>query len=270
MSSMVPDEGHSFVSVDLSAGEPTVVSHYSGDKNYTDACFNMVNKEPYFDENGYLKIDDIYLTAASFSPLGRQATLDAWSVSYANVLLGREKQRDTFKEHLKRVRDLHKVLVLGIGYAMGPKKMVKSCHDKGYSISLKDARAFYNAYWQWCPKVKELSENLTARFNRDGYLVNDFGYRLIPDADYKALNYWIQSSVSGIVNVLIAKFFPICPFAEFVTVIHDELIFSCPTDRLPEAKAAMDTAVASLNDDLNWTVKVRCGWAVGSNLYEAK
>jgi hypothetical protein len=272
MSAILPDPGHSFVSVDLSAGEPTVVSHYSGDKNYTDACFNMVNKEPYYDENGYLKIDDIYLTAASFSPLGRDYVRQAFESSYKDVPFSTQwvNDSDHIKRHLQSVRNLHKVLVLGIGYAMGPKKMVKSCHDKGYSISLKDARAFYNAYWQWCPKVKELSENLTARFNRDGYLVNDFGYRLIPDADYKALNYWIQSSVSGIVNVLIAKFFPICPFAEFVTVIHDELIFSCPTDRLPEAKAAMDTAVASLNDDLNWTVKIRTGWAVGSNLYEAK
>jgi DNA polymerase I-like protein with 3'-5' exonuclease and polymerase domains len=271
MSSMLPEPGHSFVSVDLSSGEPTVTTHYSGDKNYADACFNLVNKEPHYDENGYLKIDDIYLTAASFSPIAREAVRGAFnSCSEQRNGSTRDEFVARLKSNLKSVRELHKVLVLGIGYSMGPKKMVKSCFDKGYSISLKDAKQFYNAYWQWCPKVRELADHLEAKFKRDGYLVNDFCYRLVPDASYKAFNYWIQSSVSGIVNVLIAKFFPICPFAEFVTVIHDELIFSVPTDRLPEAKTAMDQAVDSLNDDLNWTVKIRVGWQPGHTLYHAK
>lgn len=259
MTAMLPDPDCTFVSVDLASGEPTVTTHYSQDANYYDACFGMTGKTPYYCAEGYLKSDDIYLTAASFSPLGRDQVRAAFEESPYNL-----------KDRLKRIRDLHKVLVLGIGYSMGPKKMVKSCYDKGFDITLKDAKQFYNAYWAWCPKVRELADSLEAKFKREGHLINDFGYRLIPDASYKSLNYWIQSSVSGIVNVLSAKFFAICPEASFVTVIHDELIFSIPTELLSHSKAAMDQAVASLNEDLNWTVKIRVGFKPGRNLYEAK
>lgn len=272
MGSLIADEGRTFVSVDLSAGEPTCTTHYSNDRNYYDACFGMVGKKPYWSEDGFLKIDDIYLTAASFSPLGRDVLLAAYRRDYDGLDFGETwlQNPDRIKSDLKNLRDLHKILVLGIGYSMGPRKMVKSCYDKGYSITLRDAKEFYQAYWRWCPRVKELSDNLAKKFKADGYLVNDFGYRLVPDKDYKALNYWIQSSVSGIVNVLIAKFFPICPEAEFVTVIHDELIFSIPTPLLNHAKKSMELAVQSLNEDLNWTVKIRTGFAPGSNLYLAK
>jgi DNA polymerase I-like protein with 3'-5' exonuclease and polymerase domains len=272
MSSLVADPGYTLVSIDLSAGEPTVTTHYSQDSNYYDACFGMVGKEPFYDESGTLKIDDIYLTAASFSPLGRDIVKKATELSYNGMAFGEAwlHDSDLVKSQLKAVRNLHKILVLGIGYAMGPKKMVKSCYDKGYSITLTDAKRFVHAYWAWCPKVKMLSERLSQKFAKDGYLVNDFGYRIIPDKDYKALNYWIQSSVSGIMNVLVYKYFSIFPEAQFVTVIHDEAVIQVPTERLEAARIAMDQAVASLNEDLNWSVKIRCGWKPGQNLFDAK
>ncbi len=272
MGSLIADPGYTLVSVDLSAGEPTVTTHYSQDKNYADACFNMVGRKPFYDENGTLKIDDIYLTAASFSPLGRDRVKEAYQNTYSGVEFSEAwlLDADRIKSELKDVRSLHKILVLGIGYAMGPKKMVKSCYDKGYSISLRDAKEFINLYWAWCPKVKYLSDRLQMKFQEQGYLVNDFGYRLIPDKDYKALNYWIQSSVSGIVNILVYKYFSIFPQAQFVTVIHDELIFQVPTELLPQAETAMNQAVQSLNDDLKWSVQIRTGFKTGTNLYDAK
>jgi DNA polymerase I-like protein with 3'-5' exonuclease and polymerase domains len=272
MSSLTADPGYTLVSVDLSAGEPTVMTHYSQDKNYADACFNMVGKAPYYDENGTLKIDDIYLTAASFSPLGRTSVQEAYRNTYSGLEFSEAwlLDSDRIKSELKDVRSLHKILVLGIGYAMGPTKMVKQCYDKGYSITMRDAKEFINLYWDWCPKVKYLSDRLQMKFQTQGYLVNDFGYRLIPDKDYKALNYWIQSSVSGIVNILVYKYFSIFPQAQFVTVIHDEAVFQVPTELLPQARLAMDEAVKSLNEDLKWSVEIRVGWKTGQNLYEAK
>lgn len=59
MSSMIPPPGHVFVSVDLAAGEPSVSAHYSQDRNYFDACFGMVGKEPYYDGD-LLRCDDIH------------------------------------------------------------------------------------------------------------------------------------------------------------------------------------------------------------------
>lgn len=272
MKTLIPEPGFSFVSIDLSAGEPTVVSHYSRDVNYTDACFNLAGKEPYYDENGILKIDDIYLTACSFSPVGRDRLKEAYNSTYDGKTFSETWLSDPefLKNALKRERDLHKVLVLGIGYSMGPKKMVKSCYDKGFTLSQRDAKEFYGAYWRWCPNVKRLSERLSDLFRQRGHLINDFGYRLVPDKDYKALNYWIQSTVSGIMNALIYKYFTIFPTAQFVALIHDEIIIQVPTPLLADAKAAMDKAVQSLNEDLKWSVAIRTGWKEGQTLYEAK
>ncbi len=73
LSYVLPEEGFSFVSVDLGAGEPSVTSHFSKDKNYYAACFGMVGKAPYYDQQGVLQIDDIYLAGASVAPTGKQS-----------------------------------------------------------------------------------------------------------------------------------------------------------------------------------------------------
>lgn len=159
---------------------------------------------------------------------------------------------------------------LGLGYGMGAKKLVKQAYDAGEIVSLADAKAFFKVYWEIFSGMHVLGKRLEAQYKRQGYLVNDFGYRLIPREGYKCLNYFIQSSVSGIIAVLFQKFKYLCPWAKFVTVIHDELIYSLPIDRVDEAKALMYRAMASVNDDLKWTVKIRNGWSVGDSLFTAK
>jgi len=273
MGGLVADPGHTFVSIDLSSGEPTATCHYSGDKNYADAIFNMVGQDPYFDSDGVFKCDDIYLSAASFSPLGasevRRVVLshNAWD---GKSLLGWDSIKDSIKAQLKEVRDLHKILVLGIGYSMGPRKMVQSCKEKGFDVPYAQAKQFFDMYWAWCHSVKSFSDAMVSKYRDEGHLINDFGYRLLPDADHKCFNYWIQSSVSGIMNILAPKFFSLSPESKFVTVIHDELIIQVPDDSLEQAKDSMRAATYSLNRDLGWDVKVRTGWVEGGTLYEAK
>ena len=71
-------------------------------------------------------------------------------------------------------------------------------------------------------------------------------------------------------HVLCAQFFNRAPFSSFLLVIHDEVIFSCPAERVEEARVAMKQAEEALNLMLNWRVKIRVGFKVGNNLYEAK
>ncbi len=273
MSCLVPEPGHVFVSVDLSAGEPSVTSHFSKDPNYYNACFGMVGKEPYYDEKGILQIDDIYLMGASVSPTGKSAMLAAFNATYDGNSFSRQWVLDSevVKATLKKVRSFHKVLMLAVAYGQGPRGMVNFAYDQGYSLTLKDARAFYAAYWETLfPGVKRLGDALKNQFKTRGYLLNPFGYRLVPESDYLALNYFIQSSVSGVMKVLEEKFYAITPEARFVTCIHDEAVFSIPEGLVDVAKVNMSKAVESLNTDLGWSVKIRTGWAVGHNLYEAK
>ena len=279
MTTLVARPGHTFVSVDLSSGEPTVTTHFSQDKYYFAATFGMVGKAPYYDAQGVLMIDDIYLMGMSVSPMGkdlmREVSTRTFTAKDGKTPLSFAEKWLEDKEYIQKSvlaveRPFHKILILGLGYSMGPKHMVEAAYKAGYELSLADAKAFFEAYWKLFSGVKTLGKSLQARFKRLGYLVNPFGYRLVPDKDYKALNYFIQSSVSGVMNVLCAKFFAIAPYARFVTIIHDELITEVPDDKLEEVRIAMDKAVDSLNNDLKWSVNIRTGWAVGKSLYEAK
>ena len=268
MRCFVPDEGYTAVSCDLSAGEPTATSHFSQDKNYLNASFNMVGKEPYYDRDGVLQIDDIYLMVASVSPLAKDVMKDLFSANFSEQWLD---NADVIKKNKDVNRPLHKALTLGLGYSMGPKKLVDTAFNSGHEISLSTAREFFNAYWKLFADVKKLGERLETQYLKQGYLVNPFGYKLTPDPSYKALNYYIQSTVSGIMHILCEQFFhKRAPWCRFITVIHDEVLFDCPTDRLTEAKQLMIEAETALNTLLGWTVQVRVGWEIGDDWYEAK
>ena len=270
LSCIVPDDGYTTVSIDLSAGEPTVTSHFSQDKNYMYACFDGVGKRPFY-ENGVLKIDDIYLMVMSVSPIGKSTMAEAWKRAWPAGSFADQWMEDceVIKKYLKTARQLHKILALGIGYSMGPKKMVKQMYEAGYALSLKDARAFYKAYWELFSGVRTLSDNLTAQVEEDKYLVNPFGFRVTPEP-FKAFNAFIQSTVSGIMHVFSVKLMAAAPYTQWVTCIHDELIIDCPTNRLDEFKSDVARATASLNEDLGWSVAIRTGFAPGKDWYEAK
>lgn len=259
------------ISSDLGAGEPTVTAHFSQDVNYRYATFDGVGHAPFWLDN-VLMIDDIYIMSMSKSPVGREQLLRAWNKDYNGMTFAEQwlKDKDVIaKKELKFERELHKTLALGIGYGMGAPKMVRTAHDKGFKITHSQAKAFINSYWSLFPSVKAFSDRLGLLIKKQGYMVNSFGYRLVPKS-HKSFNYLIQSSVSGLMHLILAKVFEICPDLIFITVIHDELLLEVDIAKVDQAKAAMDKAVEWVNKELNWTTKVRVGWVVGNNWYEAK
>jgi DNA polymerase I-like protein with 3'-5' exonuclease and polymerase domains len=274
MSCMVPEDDEVFVSIDLSAGEPTVTTHYSKDDLYFQANFGMVGKIPHYKDK-ILMIDDIYLMAASASPIASDRMKYYFNEHKWNGKTFAEQwmeDSEVIKGDLKKeIRALHKIWVLGLGYGMGAKKLHQSAIEAGYTnVTIKDARAFHKKYWDLFKGVKQLSTGLATRFDSRGWLDNAFGYRLHPDSSYKAFNYLIQSSVSGIMHVLSKEFMGKNPNAKWVCCIHDELIISCPRSELDSVQKIWDKTVSDLNAALNWTVNIRTGWKVGNNLYEAK
>lgn len=114
MSSMIPPPGHVFVSVDLAAGEPSVSAHYSQDKNYYDACFGMVGKEPYYDGD-LLRCDDIYIMTMSRSPIGKHKVRALFEGGVNGVPFVEQWMLDKEviqKKALKKERALHKAMCL--------------------------------------------------------------------------------------------------------------------------------------------------------------
>lgn len=262
--------GKTLVSIDLAAGEPVCTAHFSKDQKYKYATFDGIGKAPFY-QDSVLMISDIYLMTMSVSPIGRKEMLEAFNATYSGLSFAEMwlKDDEFLKGQLKKARTLHKMLCLALGYGMGPKKMVKQCYDNGYTLELSVAREFYKAYWVLFSGVRKLADALSNRIKRDGHLINPFGYRLTPPP-HKALNYFIQSSVSGLIHVFNAKLFALAPYADLITIIHDEDLVEVPDERLEEFKCAKETATVSLNEDLGWSTTVRTGFVTGKNWYEAK
>lgn len=271
MSCIVADPGFVPVSIDLSAGEPSVTSHYSRDPNYLYATVDGVAKPPHY-RGPVLMIDDIYLMTMSVSPLTADLMRQLFheqrypAGSFADQWLAAP---DVIRDSLKKLRQFAKILCLGIGYGMQPKKMVESAYNAGYVLTLEQARAFYRAYWDLFAGVRALTDRLGRQMAARGSIVNPFGYRL-KCPPRKAFNYFIQSSVSGIMHVFLAKLAAAAPYSLFEVCIHDELVMSVPAGRLDDFRRDKQRANDSLNADLKWSVAIRTGFAPGSNWFEAK
>lgn len=270
MSAILFDEGNVGISIDLSAGEPSVTSHYSQDRNYRYACFDGVGKEPFY-QGKTLMIDDIYLMTMSRSPVGSSIMRDAFHNTYRGVPFIDQWMDDpeVIKDMLKAERKIHKMLALALGYGMGPKKMVKQCYDSGYTLAFRDAKEFYKQYWSLYEDVAKLANKLSRAVKQRGWIQNAFGYRIVPES-HKAFNYFIQSSVSGIMHMFGYYLFRQAPYAEFITCIHDEFLVQVPAEKLDDFRKDTQVATDTLNKQLGWTVNIRTGFETGNDWYEAK
>lgn len=270
MSCIAADPGYITVSIDLASGEPTVAGEFSQDKNYLYATYDGVGKRPSY-QNGILMIDDIYLMVMSVSPIGKDVMKKLYDKKWPAGSFADQWMADAevIKKEIKVERNFHKMLSLGLGYGMGGRKMVKSAYENGYELNFKTAKEFHAVYWMLFKGIRAMADRLALQMERDSYIVNPFGYRYTCEPA-KAYNYWNQSSVSGIMHVFTAKLAAAAPYSKFVTVIHDENLMDIPEDKVEQFRKDVKITTDSLNDDLQWSVKIRTGFAVGKNWMEAK
>ncbi len=263
MQTLLADEGQTLISIDLVAGEPTVVANFSGDLNYRWATIDGVGKRPHWDDHGVLKIDDIYLMFTSVTPVGRKELSDFDPEEWM-------KDPEVVKTKFKRIRTLHKTAALGLSYTMGVKKLQKTFFENGHDYDETVCKEIYDAYWALFANVKQYSDYLAAVVSRNKCLINPFGFRCYPNSPRLAFNYFCQSTVNGLMAVLTNCIEERAPWARLITVIHDEDIYSIPSGREEEFKGLVDDAVKDMNDAIRWDVKIRTGFATGRNFYEAK
>lgn len=270
MSTMLPDPGHVFVSIDMTAGEPSVTTHLTRDKMYRYVCFDGIGKAPFY-KNGILMIDDIYLSYASVAPIFSAEVRKAFEEKYDGFTFAEQwiKDPERIKARLKRVRKNAKWQALGFAYGLGPKKLKVQAYDQGFVMDDDQCLACYKAYWQLFKGIKEYQNILTQAMEERGWLENPFGFRYTCPP-HTAFNYQIQSSVSSILNWFTSELMERAPYAQFVTIIHDELIAQVPVDKTDDYFKVKEEVVRDINNQLKWTVDLRFGFAVGNNLYEAK
>lgn len=267
MQTLLADPSQTLVSIDLAAGEPTVVANFSRDKYYRYATVDGVGKSPYFDARGVLMIDDIYMMLMSQTPMGREVLKADFSAQWAEDWV---RDADAMKTRYKNLRNLHKIAALGMSYGMGPAKLQKTFFEAGYDYELDICTTVYSAYWNLFADVKRYADRLAAFVQKKKHLDNPFGFRCYPASPRLAFNYITQSTVNGLMAVLTMCIENENAGARLLTCIHDELIYSIPTGAEETFRTQVKSATQRLNDTLQWDVPIRTGFVTGRNFYEAK
>ena len=272
MQCLKPQKGNLIISVDCSQLEPTVISHYTKDPVYKYAAFDGVGKEPFY-QNGVLMIDDMYLMTASTWPIMDKLVEKAFNRDWNGKTFQQQWLADNelIKGALKKeFRAVAKAGVLALGYGAGWKKLKQMFYENGFEITAKEAKQMHKAYWNLYAYVKAFANHCAKKVETDGCIVNDFGYRLTPEP-HKAFNAVIQSSASGVLDLLQMNFFDICKHvkrrAHARGLIHDEILFEVPKEFEAECRQDMQRAVDRLNEQLGWDVPIRTGWQSGENHY---
>lgn len=268
MNCIQADDGFIFVSQDVVALEPSITAEMSMDPMYLYATQNGIGKKPYY--NGtVLMIDDIYLMSASQFPPTRE---QMWDIFHAHTMptgLSFPEQwlvdNEVCKDYTKKtVRNFAKVACLGIGYGMGARKFRTTAEENGTQLTHKEAKGTIDAYWELFKGLKNLRDSLSWQVKKTAFIENPFGYRCTPES-HKAMNSFIQSSASGVLDVYCLKLFEFCPYAQFVALIHDEVIFSIPEGLQDKLKSDSEIVAESLNKDLGWSVPIRFGTKIAKN-----
>lgn len=268
MSCWHADDGCVFISSDFSSLEPSITAHFSQDTFYRYAVCDGIGKEPRLTPDGVLMIDDIYLMTASVMPSTRDQ-VRAFFADPANCQRWLTDAEGIKNGPLKGPRKLAKPACLGFGYGMRPKKYVNMCYDAGISVSISEARDMYAAYWNLFAGLRDLVDRLNALMEKKKFIINPFGYRLTTEG-HKAFNGVIQSTASGVVDVLSLSFFDKCPEARFEAMIHDEIVYQVPEAQVEHARAVQDACVVELNETLGWSVPMRLGFTVAKTFADIK
>ena len=273
MSCIEADEEYTFVSIDLSAGEPACTSHFSKDVRYRWATLEGIGKAPFYKDN-ILYIDDLYLMYLSVSPFG---SIDMKNLFDTGVFEdGRNfvdqwlHNAEYIKTLIKKKRAISKTCALGLAYGLGPKNLQKSLFEQSLEFDLDTCKQAFNKYWTLFKDVKAYGKKKGLEFKKNGFVTTEFGFRVIPDAEYKAFNNYIQATVAGIIHVLGEYIVKLAPYATIITQIHDEYVVKCPSHMIEEFRLAVQEATTAVNTDLAWTVPIRTGFVTGNTFYDAK
>lgn len=268
---IVADDGHLLVGQDIESAEPSIMAHFSQDTNYLYATRDGIGKDPYWNGN-LLMCDDVYIMFASSYPHGHKPIKDLWNKDKDYFISQWHKDKEVItKGPLKSTRVPAKGSALGFGYGLGAKKNIIDTYEKfGIILSEADSKAMHDSFWKKTfPGLGDLKRKKTNLAKKQKYLYDPFGFRLNP-LPFKALNYFIQSTVNGLIKLFWYFMKQQAPWIKFVSLIHDELLYSIPINKLEETRNASDKSLTLLNQHLDWSVPIRFGFNSGENFYDIK
>ncbi len=266
MSALLPPEGEVFISSDASSGEPRVITQLTKDKNYRAFTYDMVGKAPYY-RGQILMIGDIYLALAAVMP----GTAEVIRARFNEGVFDKwVSDKDYVLSVVKKQRTIAKPAELGLSYGMQGKKLARNLTESGHDTTEEEGYAIQRQRELLYPDIMRKAKQLAVAAEKQGCIYSLFGFRVGGVPGRKAFNATIQSSLNGVMALYLQYWLEEAPFLKFVTIIHDELIMSCPIPLVEDARRAKEIAQNRVNEVLCWDVTMDFGFVTGANLYEAK
>lgn len=262
---LVRSHGQCFVTGNCIAAEPVITSLLSGCEYYTYATYTGIGKKPFWNRN-ILMVNDLYLMFGSVNPLTKQKIKEVFNEEEWM------KDSEAVKAKLKKERSLNKLVCLSSAYGVGAKKLQSIFLENGYKITLEQTKEVLAEYWNLFKKIKQTINRLSRQFEKQGYLINLFGYRVVPRKPQDSLNAINQSSVAGLIGLFMKMKFEQGKHLDqkFVTQIHDCVITEIPIEMIEETKLVTENVLIELNKELQWDVPIRMDFHASTNFYGLK
>lgn len=259
-----------FISMDISAGEPTILLNLCDDPTLRGVLFDYRGRRPEW-ENGLLMSDSLYVTLMSgtdvLGPLLRdmpQEWYDAW-------VTDNEKAKG-WNAEFKKAYKVAKIATLALIYGLSPAGLVRQFAENGLTLSLDDARKIYSQFWASIKYASKLKEKLVKEFEKaykaKRALISPFMFPLPTGKPKDALNRNVQSSISSFLRFLWRRLFPNHLGVTMVCVVHDELVVECKKELVEDFKKFFYEKLSELNTELNLKYPMAMGFAVGETFYE--
>ena len=264
---LVADEGRTFVACDIISAEPVISAMISQDPYYKYAVYEGVGKDPFW-HKGVLMIADVYLMYASVCPITASKIKEKFDPEEWKV------DPEAVKKKLKAERSICKVVVLAGAYGVGVDKLHTIFREAGYTITKEEVRQAHAAYWELFSKIKKSKNGLTKLVERDGYLINWFGFKATPRKAVDGFNLMAQSTVAGMMGLYLMLLFKQIKEdavdALFVSQIHDAIILDVVDEDIEKFKVTNLKAIQQFNDEMQWELKMRTDYNSGKSFKDLK
>jgi DNA polymerase I-like protein with 3'-5' exonuclease and polymerase domains len=249
--------GYSLVYTDFTALEPHVLTEFSQDKRMLSLY------------GPGAKSNDIYLYFGANTKLFSSALR-----KYYNPEDPTPEGIKAAKTHCASERQVLKIMVLGLGYNMGAKKLKDGVNLAGFPLTEQDARSVFNDYWTFFKGIKAFEESLLQQYrNNHGYIVNGRGRILTIAEDYSKdiVNRFVQSTGHDILVYYLrllsegrrARKLDMRPW---LVDEHDATVWEAPDEQAEQVKQLFLDCYDQLNDITKWGIKFSGKVRIGKSL----
>ncbi len=246
---LVAPEGWKIIYMDFASLEPHVLCEFS-----KDARLRALYLEG--------KPHDLYLWFGANTTLFGPMLKD-----YPNTNPTKEIIKELKKKH-HELRKALKIIVLGLGYNMGEKKLMEDVNDQtDLTITIRDARRIKHEYFRFFPGVTRFIEKLDQLYiqNDEKYIINGRGRPLftLMDDRSKLCNKFIQSTGHDITQIMISRIYNNRKNLPFKLIPYDVDKHDSTAWIFPDTKENEELAVKvykqslqELNEMIPWEVKM--------------